>query len=81
MKVWITKYALTDGILSWEPACIDRKDAGEVVVRGGLRFKRGEWHRTREEAIAHAKQMQADRIASLTKSLEKVKALDFGGEK
>jgi hypothetical protein len=81
MKVWITKYALTDGILACESAFRDGNDSGAVFIKSGLHFKRGEWHRTEEEAIAHAKKMQSDRIALLTKSLEKVKALDFGGAK
>jgi hypothetical protein len=79
MKVWITKYALTDGILEMP---VQREDVSGGRVQAGFQwYKPREWHRTQEEAIAYAKKMQAGRIASLTKSLEKVKALDFGGAK
>lgn len=76
MKVWITKYALTDGILEREATGVY---ASGVVIDGGLMFFPNDYHYTQEAATLRAKQMQAKRIASLTKSLNKIKALDFGG--
>lgn len=51
MKVWITKYALTSGIVETEAeVCTDNmisvKDAGHCTVY----FHGNEWHKSRESA-------------------------------
>jgi hypothetical protein len=80
MKVWITKYALTEGILE-----VDGKQCREGMISvkptkpGYLTtyFYGNDWHRTREDAIARAEVMRAKKIASLRKSITKMETLSF----
>jgi hypothetical protein len=84
MKVWITKYALTEGIKSID----DAKDIGDgYVSRDGKTFGSwderrhfyggNDWHLTEDAAIAHAEKMRTAKIASLRKSIAKIEALSF----
>lgn len=78
MKVWITKYALTSGILEKEAeVCTDNmisvKDTGYYTVY----FHGNEWHKSRESAIAKAEEMRKKKIASLKKQIEKLEKMEF----
>lgn len=72
--VWVTKYALTRGIF---------EQFGEIWSEEGFRYEKyyylhkHEWHRTKEEAIARAEQMQKEALASLKKKIEKLENLRF----
>ncbi len=76
MKVWITKYALTDGIFEAEvtessaaPGCVYE------TGRGYAQYFHGEglqWHRTRESAVARAELMRTRKIASLKKQMNRL---------
>lgn len=79
MKVYITKYALTKGILI--------KDA-EDRYEGMIRIKRSscfytqyfnvpDWHKTKKAAIKQANEMKKKKIASLKKQLNRIQALTF----
>lgn len=75
--VWITRYALTDGITRVE-AQID----GNMVVykpEGSFpMYAHGkDWHRTPEAALARAEQMCIAKIAALRKRIVKLEALTF----
>lgn len=79
MKVYVTKYALTDGIRE-----IDVEECGDGLVRTiGHRYdtyfhKEGrEWHRDQVSANARADAMRKAKIASLEKSIAKLRALKF----
>ena len=79
MKVWITKYALTSGILEKEV-----KDFGDGSVREiensfpiYYHGEGKEWHRTKESAIAKAEEMRKKKIASLKKQIEKLEKMEF----
>lgn len=78
---YITKYALTEGIISVEvtlghfPGVV--REVGEA--RWVYTYAGADWHRTREAAVASAEKMRAKRIASLEKQIAKLKALDFEG--
>ena len=70
MKVWITKYALTDGIikadgepygLEWVYASWDNGDKCND-------FEQGEWFDTKERAIQKAEEMRQKKIESLKKA-------------
>lgn len=78
MKVWISKYALSDGIIEDEA---ERADWDErYVLRPGfmnsLRLG-GAAHETREAAVKAAKQMRIKKIASLKKQIAKLEAMKF----
>ena len=78
MKVYITKYALSSGIL-----LIDVDDRGDGVVKdksNSLLFFHGEgneWHRTFASAKPRAEEMRVAKIASLEKQLAKLRAMTF----
>ena len=82
MKVWITKYATTEGIIAVDDAedlggktqKISVKSLGEHVMFHG---EGKEWHRTQTEAIAHAEQMREKAIASHRKAIDKLEKLRF----
>ena len=82
MKVWITKYATTQGILEVDDAedlggttqMISAKSLGAHAMFHG---EGKEWHRTQAEAIAHAEQMREKAIASHKKAIEKLEKLKF----
>lgn len=77
MKVWITKYALTKGILI--------KEAEECDFNGMIKAKYGsyyhgegrEWHRTKESAIKKAEEMRQKKIQSLKNQIEKLEKMEF----
>ena len=80
MEVWITKYALTQGIFK-----LHVTDIGDGMVRSAdnafeMYHEEGrDWHRTKESAIARAEEMRLKKITSLEKQIDKIKKLDFEG--
>jgi hypothetical protein len=81
MKVFVTKYALTQGILEKEGE-ISNTNSNMFLVLGGpytdFFFREGrDWHRTLEGAKDRAREMQTLKIISLKKSLKKIEALEF----
>ena len=81
MKVWITKYALTQGIFEAEASeCKGFDGMIEVVNRYSYEYYRGEgkdWHRTKESAISRAEEMRQNKMSSLKKQLEKLENMKF----
>jgi hypothetical protein len=83
MKVWITKYVTTHGILEME---VTRSDYHASLVKGQVfnecyHGEGIEWHATFEGALAKAEKMRAAKIASLKKSIAKLEAMKFEKEK
>lgn len=80
MKVWITKYAMTSGVITAEA-----EEVGQAmcVVRAKKQgqfagyFDGNDWHTDEAKAIERFNQMRQKKIASLKKQLEKVEALEF----
>lgn len=78
ITVWITKYALTQGIFAKEVT-----DHGTSMVTDHERYtsfyhgEGREWHRTLESAVAQAEKIRLKKIASLEKEVAKLKALNF----
>lgn len=77
MRAWITRYALTDGVFEVD---------GEVTQSGCLRYKLGDyysfasggdWHPTKERAVARAEDMRIRKLKSLDKQIKRVSALRF----
>lgn len=85
MKVWISKYALTQGVYEVEvetcfniaPEMVVVK--GEVWKYGAQAFHRkgGDWHETRDSALREASRMKAAKIASLRKQIARLERLCF----
>lgn len=78
-KVWITKYALTKGIIETEGR-ISNSCPGLLDAKGITNYLHGEgneWHRTKESAIAKAEEMRQKKIESLKSQIEKLEKLRF----
>lgn len=79
IKVFVTKYALTDGIKTVDVVVSDSYP--EMVTGPGLfehyHGEGREWHRTMESAVAQAEKMRTRKIASMKKKLAKLENLKF----
>jgi hypothetical protein len=74
IKVYITKYALTKGIIE---ASIPDPAEGVIIYFKGKRFKQPEWHLSQSEAITEAEIMRKRKIVALRKSISKLEAKSF----
>lgn len=89
MKVYVTKYALTKGILELEvESCEHTYQSGAVNGQGMVSYKgwgmtvyfHGEdrdWHRTFEGAVKKANEMRTAKLKSLDKQHAKIANLEF----
>lgn len=85
MKVFITQWALTQGI--WERESSPSKIPGDEFVFIPSKelccsyyVHKPHWHLTRKEAEAQAERMRVKAIASLKKRLAKLERMTFKGE-
>jgi hypothetical protein len=81
MKVFITKFALTKGILEVEAQLSQHHD-DMIVVNDGIKnnyfhWEGTEWHKTIESAKYTAERMRLAKIASLKKQIKKLETLKF----
>lgn len=87
MNVWITKYALTQGI---EEIDSNQVKEFEITDTGYLCFRRNgkylyttelyskkEWHQTKEFAVKKAEEMRQKKIESLKKQIKKLEEMRF----
>ena len=77
MKVWMTKYALTDGIIEADGV---RTTQGVYIANSGLNtdwFYGSDWHSNKQSAINKAEEMRQNKIASLKKQIEKLEEMRF----
>ena len=82
MKAFITKYALTSGILEVEGE--NKPDTPKMFVSRPVGsfaqfYHKPFWHETLEEAQAHAETLRLAKIGSLEKQMKKLRSLSFGG--
>lgn len=81
MKVWITKYALTNGVIENDAEiCIDADETGNMISCGIGNYYHGEgkeWHKTKESAIKKADEMRQKKIESLKEQIEKLERMRF----
>ena len=77
MKVWITKYALTDGIIEAEGEPYGLEWVSASWDNGCLcnNFEQGEWFDTRERAIQKAEEMRQKKIESLKNQIKKLEEI------
>lgn len=79
MKIWVTKYALTKGILEYE-AELSPNSPTMVKVPGerlSIYFHGDDWYRSKSDAIDRANDMRDARIKSLEKTLARLRRLEF----
>jgi hypothetical protein len=83
MKVWITKYALSDGIFVRDVETT-RADGmvfypgdGSIGSQQAFHGEGKDWHRTPEAALQRAEAMRLAKIASLKKSIKKLESMSI----
>jgi hypothetical protein len=81
MKIWLSKYALTQGIIEVEAEyCGEKTNMIRVIDDGYKGCYQGEginWHRTKEDALKRAEEMKIRKINFHRKQIEKLEGLDF----
>ena len=79
MKVWITAYALTRGIIEAEGEPCGLECVFVSLYNGRLReyFEQGEWFDTKERAIEKAEELRLEKIFSLERQIEKLERMRF----
>ena len=83
IKVWVTKYALSNGIELIEADHDADKYPRMVTEISNTGYRRNfhvegrDWHRTEESANKRAEKMRVNKIASLQKQIDKLKTLSF----
>lgn len=84
--VYVTKYLLSAGIQEFEinDHWTSRCNSGDIYVNyprglnGVLHLTKGEWHSTREDAVAARKVIAEKKIASLKRQISKLEKLANG---
>jgi hypothetical protein len=84
MVVWITKYALTDGIREIE-AEISKTSQNMITHHASdsgrswmmTHFHGNDWHRTKELAVERAEEMRQEALASAKKRITKLEGMTF----
>ena len=77
IKVWITKYALTDGIMEKKVEECGDGMCNTVEDEYTAYYHGRDWHRTRESAVKRAEEMRVAKIKSMEKRIAKLKNLKF----
>lgn len=83
MKVWITKYALTRGILELDSETVEgfrvKGDSIYYFEQSGYPqgFHKGEWYENQQMAITKAEEMRQKKLASLKQQIEKLEKIVF----
>lgn len=85
MKVWISKYALTQGL---QTAIAEGEPTGSTCMisvkdKYGYMYFHGEgkdWHRTPESAVIRAEQIRKRKIASHQKAIKALNELNFAAQ-
>ena len=80
MKVFITKFALTKGIIEANGEISENFPDMLGVTGQYSHFNKSEWFIDRADAVANAEQRRLKKIASLEKQITKLKKLKFAEE-
>jgi len=82
MKFYVTKYALTQGIIEKEGELVDSIQKGQQFLKckDDEYYHGTDFHETKEKAILHAKSMIINKIESLRKKILKLENIDFENE-
>lgn len=80
MKIWNTKYALTEGVTEHDAE--ETETAGMVVIRSNnspiyLHGEGRDWHRSRDVAIIRANTVRLRKIASLKAQIARLERMAF----
>jgi len=77
MKVFITKFPLTKGIIELEGK-LSESDNHYFYADGYCSsFLKSEWHETLDEAVKNAEERKTKKLISLEKQIERISSLKF----
>jgi len=76
MKVWITKYALTQGIFEIEAEIVRDVSTKMVSTVKGY-FHEPDWHTSYEKSKEQADKMRNNALKSLSKKMKKLEEMKF----
>jgi len=80
MKVWVTKYALTQGLFEMNAEIVNRGEL-HIYAKGKTPMGRNlftrEWTKTREEAVTKAEAMRTARLKQLKAAIKKMQDKTF----
>lgn len=84
-EVWVTKYALTKGIIKYMARVPHNPNDRMIVVERDYNdplsctqyFHTPDWHLSREEAVARAEKVRQAKIKALEKNIQQLKNLRF----
>ena len=78
MKAWISKYALSKGIIETET---DEQTPGMTFFSNNMYFDSNSvgihWHRSKKGALLRAEEMRLKKISSLEKQIKKLEKMKF----
>ena len=81
MKVYITQYALTQGILEQDAELCTQTNDTMIRVKipnsFDVFYHKPFWYEDKQEAINHAEALRNKRIQSLKKSITKIEKIKF----
>ena len=79
MKVYVTKYALTKGIIEKEvkESTVSKDMVVEMIGGYSNGIHKPYWYENKDEAIAHAEKMKKDKLISLEKQIKKIEKIIF----
>lgn len=79
MKVYITKYALTKGIIEKEVEINESYPKMATVIGDKYHssFFKPYWYETKQQAIDHCEELKTKKIDSLHKQLKKLSRIEF----
>jgi hypothetical protein len=73
VKIYVTKYALTQGIWAVEAEkAPSKRNYVRTVGQFPTYYYKGQWCPSRKSALDHAEQMRIKKIASLRKQIKKL---------
>ena len=78
MKVYITRYALSTGIIETDDAEICSNISEDMISSKKYGYFHGnDWHKKKEDAVLRAEVMRIKKIESLKKQIEKLDKMKF----
>lgn len=77
MRIYITKYALTLGIVEKNVPDMSKSENGALHVNAWEYYEKGEWFTKRTDAVLHAENIRKNKIAELKKSIERLEKIQF----
>lgn len=80
IRVWITKYVFTQGIIECHAELCNDVSDKMIAVSGASytsHYHKPYWHTSKKAALQHAEELRLKKIKSLRKQISKLEELQF----